>query len=185
VGRDQASKGRAPQAKIARAAPDPSIAAIWMADATEGRAEAIFGPPRARQAHRMTTTLSPAQKQLVDDKNFAHVATVNPDGSVQVTPVWVELDGAHIVFNSEKKRAKVRNLERDPRVTVCVSDSQNPYRYVEVRGRVVEITEVGASEGIDRLAQKYMGKEKYPFHKPGDVRVVLRIKPERVSSMGV
>ena len=127
--------------------------------------------------------LTPEQKKLFDAKSFAHVATINPDGSPQVTPVWVELDGEHIVFNSEKKRKKVQNLERDPRVSISITDPENPYHYVEVRGRVVEMTTDGAMEGIDRLALKYMGKDKYPFHKDGDVRVVIRVAPEKASGM--
>jgi PPOX class probable F420-dependent enzyme len=131
----------------------------------------------------MPVQLNDAQKALFDAKNFAHVATINPDGTPQVNPVWIEYDGQHVVFNSEKKRLKVRNLERDPRVTVTVTDAANPYKYVEVRGRVVEI--VPDEAAIDRLAKKYIGQDKYPWNKPGDVRVTVRIEPEKVSGMGL
>ena len=127
--------------------------------------------------------LTDDQKKLFTEKAFAHVATTNPDGSPQVTPVWVEMIGDHIVFNSEKKRKKIANLERDPRVAISILDPANPYHYLEVRGHVVEITTDGANEGIDRLAKKYMDKDRYPFHKDGDVRVVIRIEPDKVLGM--
>ena len=131
-----------------------------------------------------TAVLSPEQRKLLDDKNFAHVATKNADGTIQVNPVWIEYDGTHVVFNSEDKRAKVKNLRRDPRVTLCVLDSANPYRYVEIRGVTTEITTEGADETINRLAKKYMDKDEYPFNRPGDVRVVIRVLPEKITAMG-
>lgn len=132
----------------------------------------------------MAIQLSEAHRKLLQDKNFANIATLSEDGSPQVTPVWIDFDGTHIIFNTEKKRAKTRNLERDPRVSVAVSNHENPYQYVEFQGRVVEMTEEGASEHIDKMALKYMGKEKYPFHKPGDVRVIVKIEPLKAIGMG-
>lgn len=133
----------------------------------------------------MTVKLTDAQRKLFDDKNFAHIATVSEDGSPQVTPVWIEYDGTHVLFNTEQSRAKFKNLKQEPRIAVCVIDMTNPYRYVEVQGVVSEITRDGADEMIDRLAKKYMGKDKYPFHKPGDVRVTVKIEPGKVFTMGV
>lgn len=127
--------------------------------------------------------LTPEQKKLFTEKSFAHIATNNTDGSPQVTPVWIELDGDYIVFNSEQKRKKVKNLERDPRIALSVQDPANPYHYIEVRGRVVEITAEGGAEGIDRLAKKYTGADKYPGNKEGDVRVLIKIAPEKVFGM--
>ena len=121
---------------------------------------------------------------LFTKKAFAHLSTLMPDGSSQVTPVWCEWDGRHVVVNSAKGRQKDRNMRRDPRVALALSDPDNPYRYLEVRGRVVEITEQGADESIDRLAKKYMGVDKYPLRRPGEVRVIYRIAPERVQVMG-
>ena len=132
----------------------------------------------------MAVKLTDAQKQLLDGKNFAYVATVGEGGEPQVTPVWIEYDGTHVLFNTEEKRAKVKHMKKDPRIAVCVSDSANPYHYVEIQGTVAEITTDGADAMIDRLAMKYMGKEKYPFNKPGDVRVVVKIAPEKVLGMG-
>jgi PPOX class probable F420-dependent enzyme len=115
---------------------------------------------------------------------FAHLATLMEDGSPQSTPVWVEFDGKHVSFNSALGRVKDKNVRRNPRVALSISDPANPYRYVEVRGRVVEITQTGADEQIDRLSQKYLGKPKYPFGKPGEVRVSYKIAPENFSAMG-
>jgi PPOX class probable F420-dependent enzyme len=122
-------------------------------------------------------------RDLFDKKAFAHVTTIARDGSPHVTPVWVDYDGTHVRFNSAKGRAKVKHLARDPRVALSIQDPDNPYRYVEVRGRVAEMTENGADAHIDALARKYLGKDKYPFRQPGEVRVLFKIAPERVQGM--
>jgi PPOX class probable F420-dependent enzyme len=101
-----------------------------------------------------------------------------------VSPVWIDLDGNHLIVNSEMGRLKVRNIKRDPRVSVSIQNSQNPYQYIEIRGKAVEVTEKGGFEGIDKLAKKYMGVDKYPNNQPGDKRVVIRIDPRRVTGMG-
>ncbi|MFO0580563.1 MAG: PPOX class F420-dependent oxidoreductase [Polyangia bacterium] len=132
----------------------------------------------------MANVLSEQQINLIRGKNFAYIGALSEDGSPQVTPVWIDWDGENIVFNTEKKRAKTKNLQSDPRVAVCISNSENPYQYVEVRGQVVGMTEEGADEHIDKMAKKYMGKDKYPFHKPGDVRVIVKIEPQKVFAMG-
>jgi PPOX class probable F420-dependent enzyme len=132
----------------------------------------------------MAATISDAQRKLFDDKNFAHVATIGEEGEPQVTPVWVEYDGTHVLFNTEEKRAKTKHMRKNPRVALSILNAANPYQYVEVQGRVVEMTTEGADEMIDRLAKKYMDKDKYPFHKPGDVRIVVKILPEKVLGMG-
>lgn len=131
----------------------------------------------------MAVSLTEAQKKLLEGKNFVSIATINKDGSPQVSPVWADFDGTYVVLNSEEKRRKVRNLKRDPRVSVSVYDQENPYSYVEVRGRVVEITPEGAFAHIDKLAKKYIGQDKYPWNKPEDVRVIIRIEPEHVAGM--
>ncbi|HWQ35407.1 MAG TPA: PPOX class F420-dependent oxidoreductase [Blastocatellia bacterium] len=121
---------------------------------------------------------------LFQKKAFAHLGTIMPDGRPQVTPVWCDYDGEHIIINSARGRQKDRNMERDPRVSLEISDPENPYRYVEIRGRVVEITEDGADEHINKLAKKYMGVDVYPYRGPGEVRVMYKIKPEHTTSMG-
>jgi PPOX class probable F420-dependent enzyme len=123
-------------------------------------------------------------EDLFGKKAFGNLGTLMPDGSPQVTPVWIDYDGSHVIFNSAKGRQKDRNVRRDPRVAVTVFDPDNPYRYLEVRGRVVEITEKGADAHIDLMAKKYLGKDKYPYRQPGEVRVLYKIKPEHTTSRG-
>lgn len=103
---------------------------------------------------------------LFQRKAFAQLATVMPDGSPQVTPVWCDWDGTHIQINTAKGRVKDKNMHRQPRVALSIMDPDNPYRYLQVRGRVAEITEVGADQHIDSLAKKYLGKDTYPFRRP-------------------
>jgi PPOX class probable F420-dependent enzyme len=125
--------------------------------------------------------------KLFEGKNFAFIATLMKDVSPQVTPTWVDIDKNNntILVNTAKGRIKYRNISRDPRVAVSVIDSSNPYVMVTVRGKVVEqIKGKDADEHIDRLAKKYLDKEKYPRRRPGEERVLLRIKPERVARMG-
>lgn len=132
----------------------------------------------------MGTSIPDNYRDLFDKKAFAHLATIMPDGRPQVTPVWCDLDGNHVVVNSAKGRQKDRNMRRDPRVTVTISDPENPYRYLEVRGRVAEITEEGADDHIDRMAKKYLGQDRYPYRQPNEVRVLYRVEPEKFSFMG-
>jgi PPOX class probable F420-dependent enzyme len=132
----------------------------------------------------MASSIPEKFANLFDKPVFASLATVMPDGSPQVTPVWVDYDGKHVLFNSALGRVKDKNVRRDPRVSLAVQDPENPYRYVEVRGRVVEITQDGADEHINKLSQKYLGKPVYPFRQSAEVRVLYKIKPEHVSSMG-
>jgi PPOX class probable F420-dependent enzyme len=121
---------------------------------------------------------------LFDKKAFANLATVMPDGTPQVTPVWVDYDGEHVLVNSARGRQKDKNMERNSSVALSIMDPDNPYRYLEVRGRVAEITEEGADEHIDKMAKKYMGKDRYPLRAPNEVRVLYKIKPQRTSHMG-
>ena len=123
-------------------------------------------------------------KDLFDKKAFASLGTLMPDGRPQVTPVWCDYDGTHVLVNSARGRAKDRNMQRDSRVSLAIVDPDNPYRYLEVRGQVVEITENGADAHIDKMAKKYLGQDKSPFRQPGEVRVLYKIAPEKFSSMG-
>ena len=119
---------------------------------------------------------------LLTKKAFANLGTLNPDGSPQVTPVWVDYDGKHVRINSARGRQKDKNIARDPRVSLSIQDPDNPYRYVEIRGRVVEATEKGADDHINKLAKKYLGKDEYPYRKPGEQRVLYKIEPLKFSS---
>jgi PPOX class probable F420-dependent enzyme len=123
-------------------------------------------------------------RDLFDKKAFAHIATVGADGAPQVTPVWIDYDGTHIRFNTARGRVKTRNLERNPRVALSVQDPDNPYRYLQVRGRVTEMTEKGADAHIDALAKKYTGQDRYAHRKPGEVRVTVKITADAIQSMG-
>jgi PPOX class probable F420-dependent enzyme len=123
-------------------------------------------------------------QDLFQKKAFASLATLMPDGRPQVTPVWCDYDGQYVIVNSARGRQKDRNMRRDPRVALAIVDPDNPYRYIEIRGQVAEITEQGAEEHIDRMAKKYLGLDKYPHRAPGEVRVLYKIRPEGFSSMG-
>lgn len=123
-------------------------------------------------------------RDLFDKKAFCTLATVGRDGRPQVTPVWCDYDGQHIRINTARGRVKDKNLTANPNVALSVMDPDNPYRYVQVRGRVVEMTEHGAHAHIDALAKKYLGQDRYPGRKPGEVRVLVKIAPERVGGMG-
>lgn len=121
---------------------------------------------------------------LFEKKGFAHLATLMKNGRPQVTPVWCDHDGTHVRINSAKGRQKDKNIRRDPRVALSIQDPDNAYRYLEVRGTVVEITEDGADAHIDSLAKKYMGVDEYPFRTPEEQRVIYKIAPEKISSYG-
>ncbi len=120
---------------------------------------------------------------LLTKKALAHLVTLLPDGRPQSTPVWVDYDGSHVLINTAEGRLKDKNMQRDPRVAFSITDPENPYRYLEVRGRVVERTKKGADQHIDALAKRYLGQDKYPFRKPEEVRVIYKVQPERSTSM--
>ena len=121
---------------------------------------------------------------LFEKKAFAQLATLMPDGSPQVTTVWVDYDGRHILINTVKGHVKDKNMRRDPRVGLDLLDPENPYRHLSVHGRVVYITELGADAHIDKMAKKYLGKDTYPRRTAGEIRVIYRIEPERAHTMG-
>ena len=123
-------------------------------------------------------------KDLFTKVAFAHLATLMADGSPHVTPVWCDYDGTYIRINSAKGRVKDRNMRRNRKVALSIQDPDNPYRYLAARGEVAEITEQGADAHIDALTKKYLGKDKYPFRQPGEVRVIYKIRPDRVSATG-
>jgi len=132
----------------------------------------------------MSQAIPEKYRDLFTKRAFASLGTMMPDGTPQVTPVWVDLDGDLVVVNTAKGRQKDRNMRRDPHVALAIIDPENPYRYLEIRGRVAEITEDGADAHIDKLAKKYLGADKYPYRQSGEVRVMFKIRPERTSTMG-
>ncbi len=123
-------------------------------------------------------------KDLFDKRAFAHVATIMADGTPQVTPVWCDFDGEYVRINSARGRLKDRNMTARPYVALSILDPDNPYRYVQIRGPVVEITTEGADAHIDALSKKYTGSAVYRNRRPGEVRVTYKIRPERVRGMG-
>jgi len=129
-------------------------------------------------------TIPESYRDLFTKKAFAHLATVGGDGAPQSTPVWVDYDGAHVRFNTARGRVKDRNLQRNPRIALSILDPENPYRYLQVRGRVVEMTEQGADAHIDALAKKYLDQDRYPFRRPGEKRLVVRVKVDRIGGYG-
>ena len=127
--------------------------------------------------------ITPDVQKLFKEKNFASFATVMKDGSPQVTPVWVDYDEGNIMINTAEGRVKQRNVTRNPKVAVSITDSTNPYTMVTVRGTITEQTNQGADEHIDKMAKKYLGVDKYPFRAQGEKRILLRVRPERVFYM--
>jgi PPOX class probable F420-dependent enzyme len=123
-------------------------------------------------------------RDLFTKRAFASLGTLMPDGAPQVTPVWVDLDGDLVVINTAKGRQKDKNMRRDPRVSLALVDPDNPYRYLEIRGKVAEIIEQGADAHIDKMAKKYLGADKYPYRQSSEVRVIYKIRPERTTMMG-
>ena len=133
----------------------------------------------------MPVTISPGFQKLLREPAFCQLATLMPDGSPQVTQVWVDTDGEHILINTAQGRQKEQNVQRDPRVALNVVDPANAFRLGMVRGRVVEVTTAGADELLDRLAKKYLNEETYPFRRPEEVRVTVKILPEKINEIGL
>ena len=115
---------------------------------------------------------------------FGFLTTLMPDGSPQTQPVWVDYENGRVIVNSALGRQKDKNMRRDPRVAITLMDPDNPYRYMEIRGKVAEITQDGAATHIDKMAKKYLGQDKYPFAQPGEQRVLYKIDPVKIHTMG-
>jgi PPOX class probable F420-dependent enzyme len=126
----------------------------------------------------------PSIRKLFEGKNFVFVSTLMKDGYPHTTPTWVDIENGNILINTAIGRIKQKNLSRDPRLSLAVVDQNNPYNMVTVRGKVIEqINGDPAEKHIDKLAKKYLGKDKYPNRSPGEKRVILKIKPERLFHM--
>jgi len=129
----------------------------------------------------MGVQLSERARALIEAKNLGNIATVMPDGSPHVVPVWIDYDAGDILVNTAEGRQKLKNIRHDPRVAMDIVSNENPYEMVALRGRVVEVTREGADAHIDKLAKKYLGRDTYPFRQAGEQRVIIRIEPEKVS----
>jgi PPOX class probable F420-dependent enzyme len=118
--------------------------------------------------------------ELLDDRNFAQVATTGGDGSPHVTPVWVDHDGQHIVLNTAEGRAWPANARRTGKIAINVLNNENPYEYVFIQGTVAEDTTDGADEHIDKLAKKYLDADEYPFRTDAEQRLIIKVAPEKI-----
>jgi PPOX class probable F420-dependent enzyme len=132
----------------------------------------------------MSATIDGTAEDLLNGKNFCHVATLRADGTIHGVPVWVDIQDGQPVLNTAEGRAWPRNLERDPRVTLTVQNMENPYQYLEIRGRAAKPEREGADAHIDAMAKKYMGVDEYPLRQPGEQRIIIRVEPEHVHVNG-
>lgn len=130
------------------------------------------------------TKIPDAYADLLDKKTFWHIATLGPDGELQSSPVWGGWDGEHFVFSLTKGRQKFANLADNPTIAISGIDPDNPYRYLEIRGKVARVDDDSSNAFIDSMAKKYMDVDAYPFHQPGDERVVIRVEPTHTTQMG-
>jgi PPOX class probable F420-dependent enzyme len=120
-------------------------------------------------------------KHLFENKDFAHVATINSDGSPQVSAVWIGIDGDLVTFNTAEGRVKTKNLHDNPNVAISITDQDNPYENLIIQGKVVEMAQDGADDDIDALAKRYLDADSYPFRQPGEERVIVKIEPQKVN----
>jgi PPOX class probable F420-dependent enzyme len=131
----------------------------------------------------MAIPLPQSVRKIMQDKAYGHVVTFNADGKPQVTMVWMDVDGDEVLFNTADGRLKPRNLRRDPRVIISVQDRNDPQSYMVFHGKA-SVTEAGADDHIDKLAKRFLGADKYPFRRPGEKRLVVRVKVDRIGGYG-
>ena len=131
----------------------------------------------------MAIALPQSVKKILQDKAYGHVVTFNAEGKPQLTMVWVDGEGDEVLFNTADGRLKPKNLRRDPRVIISVQDHNDPQSYMVFHGRA-SVTESGADEHIDTLAQRFLGVDKYPFRQPGEKRLLVRVKVDRIGGYG-
>ncbi len=132
----------------------------------------------------MTASIPASHADILDKQAFAHFTTLMKDGSPQTSPVWIDHEGGRVLVNTAAGRVKDKNVRRDHRVALSITDPENPYRALMIRGKVVKITEDGAEAHIDKMAKKYIGQDKYPWRAPNEKRVLYYVEPESVATMG-
>ena len=131
----------------------------------------------------MAIALPQSVKRILEDKAYGHVITFNASGKPQVTMVWVDVDGDEVLFNTAEGRLKPKNLRRDPRVIISVQDRNDPQSSMVFHG-TASVTEAGADPHIDKLAKRFLGADKYPFRRPGEKRLIVRVKVDRIGGYG-
>jgi PPOX class probable F420-dependent enzyme len=132
----------------------------------------------------MAASIPESFTDLFNKRVFGFLTTLMPDGSPQTQPVWVDYENGKVLLTSALGRQKDKNVRRDPRVAITLMDPDNPYRYLEIRGKVTEVTHEGAAQHIDKMAKKYLGQDKYPWAQPGEQRVLYKIQPEKIRTQG-
>jgi PPOX class probable F420-dependent enzyme len=130
----------------------------------------------------MPIPLPESVKKVLEDKAYGHVVTFNPNGQPQLTMVWMDVDGNEALFNTAEGRKKVHNLRRDPRIMISVQNRSEPQSYVVLNGAAT-LTETGADAHIDKLAKRFLGLDKYPYRQPGEKRVIVRVKIDRLGGL--
>lgn len=131
-----------------------------------------------------TSVIPESHADILEQPVLAHVATVGPDGEPQNNPVWFGWDGENVMFSQTTARQKYRNVQDEPRIALSIVDANNPYRYLEIRGPVDRIEPDPDNAFINSMAKKYMDQDVYPWHQPGDERVVVVVRPEHTTQMG-
>ncbi len=157
---------------------------LWMRKVIGSIIESNDGKQTRGSVSGIMSAIPENYADLLHTTALAHVATIGPNGEPQNNPVWFDWDGEHLLFSQTKNRQKYRNVRREPRVAISIVDPANPYRYLEIRGKVVRIDEDQNNAFINAMAKKYINQNVYPWHNAGDERVVVIIEPEHVTKMG-
>ncbi|HEY3992047.1 MAG TPA: PPOX class F420-dependent oxidoreductase [Ktedonobacteraceae bacterium] len=148
-------------------------------------AQMILSPPELHsEAEKEMGVIPEKEMNILKSNSLAHVATIGPKHEPQSNPVWFDWDGTYVRISQTKTRQKYHNIQRDPHIALSITDPQNPYHYLEIRGKVVRVEEDQQKKFIDALAKKYLGVDHYPYSQPGEERVTLYVQPEHTTSQG-
>ena len=128
------------------------------------------------------SVIAPKDLGILESKGFAHIATIGPHGEPQSNPVWFDWDGTYVRFSQTKAKQKYRNLQQDARIAVSILDPENPYHYLEIRGKVVRVEDDPDYSFINGVTKKYLNIDTYPYLQPGEVRIILVVEPEYTTS---
>jgi PPOX class probable F420-dependent enzyme len=131
----------------------------------------------------MAIALPQSVKKIMEDKAYGHVVTLGAGGKPQVSMVWMDVDGDDVLFNTAEGRVKPKNLRGNPRIIISVQDRNDPQSHIVFHGKAT-VTEAGADDHIDKLAKRFLGADKYPFRRPGEKRLIVRVKVDRIGGYG-